>query len=133
MRYQPRDAEIVWEKMEDESLLIDLRSGVYYSFQKSYAPLVDRLLEGWSREELLQNVPLPSQPQVESALSRLLDFLTNEGLLVEGADKPAGELQLLDTDPLEFPEPEKYEDLQEIFEMDPIHEGDLEKGWPVAR
>ena len=30
-----------------------------------------------------------------------------------------------------FPEVERYDDMTEIFEMDPIHDGDLERGWPV--
>lgn len=118
--------------MGDESLLIDLRSGVYYSFQKGYAGLLDALLEGWTEDELRERTVTEQVEVVEKSLKNLLDFLLGESLVVERQDPPTTESQPLELVSLEFPAIEKFEDLQEIFEMDPIHEGDLERGWPVA-
>ncbi len=127
MKYEARDAEIVWERMGDESLLIDLRVGVYYSFREGYAGLLDALMEGWDREKILAE----AAQDVGSALDSLEAFLLKENLVVEAPERAVNphDLKLSSTS---FPEIERFDDLQEIFEMDPIHDGDVERGWPVA-
>lgn len=129
MKYEARDAEIVWERMGDESLLIDLRVGVYYSFRKGYSALLDALMEGWEQTEILEKAN--SSEQVKAALDSMVAFLLKENLVVEAPERQVNPHELA-LNSMEFPEIERFDDLQEIFEMDPIHDGDLERGWPVA-
>lgn len=135
MRYSPRDLDIVWECMDGESLLIDLKKGVYYSFRAGTSQLLIYLLSGRSfeeiKEEMLERFDALEGGQLEQRIHDLVGMLLADELVVEDAQRSRDEPDLLELDPLEFPAPEKFDDMTEIFEMDPIHDGDLERGWPV--
>ena len=134
MRYQPRDKDIVWEVSEGEVLLIDLSRGVYYSARQGTAQLVNDLMHGHNAEEIVarwgerggQNGADP-----RAHLETVLQLFTTDGLVCQTAASPATPGPLLQLESLEFSAVERYDDMTEIFEMDPIHDGDLEHGWPV--
>lgn len=133
MRLRPRDRDVVWESVEGEVLLLDLLHGVYFSVRFGTAQLVSDLLHGHSAEEVaarwLKSVG-PS-PGLEKKIEGLISYLMEMGLAVSGAAEPSEPGVFLELESHELPDIERYEDMKEIFEMDPIHEGDLERGWPV--
>ena len=134
MKYEARDSEIVWEKMGDESLLIDLKAGIYYSFQKGHAQALELLLDGSDSDWIVDNVGQDVRAQVEAGVRRLVEFLEQENLVKQAPDREGQSPETpLNFQSLDFPTIERLDDLKEIFELDPIHEGDEERGWPVAR
>lgn len=133
MRYQPRDKDIVWEVSEGEVLLIDLSRGVYYSARHGSAQLVHDLMHGHSEEEIAARwaARFPSNPDLGSHLNTVLQLFTGDGLVKEREQAPARPGPVLELESNDFTAVERYDDMTEIFEMDPIHDGDLERGWPV--
>ncbi len=135
MRHQPRDKDIVWEVSEGEVLLIDLSRGVYYSVRQGTAQLAHDLLHGHSVEEIVarwsERFPGSDVDAVSAQLQSVVSLFTNDGLVTERAAAPSQPGILLELESSELTDVECYDDMKEIFEMDPIHDGDLEHGWPV--
>lgn len=133
MRYQPRDKDIVWEVSEGEVLLIDLSRGVYYSARHGTAQLVHDLMHGHNSKEIAARWTerFPSSSGFEAHLKAVLQLFTADGLVTEREQAPARPGPTLELETLDFTAVERYDDMAEIFEMDPIHDGDLEQGWPV--
>lgn len=133
MRYQPRDKDIVWEVSEGEVLLIDLVRCIYYSARQGTAQLVHDLMHGHNAEEIaarwLQRFPSGSDPT--SHLNTILQLFITDELIKEREQAPAQPGALIELESSEFTSVERYDDMKEIFEMDPIHDGDTEHGWPV--
>ena len=131
-------AEIAHERVEDEVIVINLRTGAYFS-------LVGSAADAW--ELLLAGVPLDAvsdavaqrygvEPSgVRSDLDAFVHALVDEDLLAttelssdvppadDGAPAPARTYHP--------PMLEKYDDMEELLLLDPIHEVD-ESGWPVV-
>ncbi len=134
MRFQTRDSDVVWEMVEGEMLLIDLLKGVYYSLRGGTSQLASDLLHGMTAEETVQRwqarFPDSDLARAAESASGLVSYLGEHALIVprQGDPESAPDHELTRHD---FPEIEQYEDMKEIFEMDPIHDGDLERGWPV--
>lgn len=134
MRFRARDNDVVWEVVEGEVLLIDLFKGVYYSLQGGTSQLASDLLHGLTEQESVDRwqarFPNSDRAQASARAASLVQYLTEQSLILprEGESEPAPDHELARHD---FPEVEQYEDMKEIFEMDPIHDGDLERGWPV--
>ncbi len=133
MRLKPRDGDIVWETVEGELLLIDLLHGVYYSARWGTAQLVSDLMHGHTPSEavLRWQERFPQEPVEAGTAEGLAAYLTEKGLASLGSTEPTEPAPFLELTERGFPAIECYEDMKEIFEMDPIHEGDLEQGWPV--
>lgn len=133
MRYQPRDKDIVWEVNEGEVLLIDLSRGVYYSARQGTAQLVHDLLHGHTKEEALTrwSQRYPSAAESQTHLDAVLDLLTTDQLVRAREQAPLEPGAIIELESSDFLPLERYDDMTEIFEMDPIHDGDLEQGWPV--
>jgi hypothetical protein len=120
--------------MENEVLLIDLQRGIYYSARFGTAQIVSDLLYGYGREEILARWRDKghSPAGLAERVDRLAGYLQEQSLGVESSGGPQSGAPFLELgqDPA-FPEVEQFEDMKEIFEMDPIHDGNLERGWPV--
>ncbi|MFA5504388.1 MAG: hypothetical protein WC314_04205 [Vulcanimicrobiota bacterium] len=133
MRLQPRDRDIVWESIEGEVLLLDLFHGVYYSVRFGTAQLVSDLLHGHRPGEVAERWLEKVGPTsgLQEKIQSLSAYLVEHGLAVSGRPEPSEPAAFLELESHELPDIERFEDMKEIFEMDPIHEGDLERGWPV--
>lgn len=135
MRYQARDENIVWEVVDEEILLMDLRVGIYYSIRGATVLLAHDLLQGFKSEEIIERFkgkfPEVAEPELKAKLAETSELLLNDELLVLRVDEFKPSLPIPELTSSRFEPIEKYDDMQEIFEMDPIHDGDTERGWPV--
>jgi hypothetical protein len=132
---------IVHEVFDDEVVIINLDTGVYYSVNGVAAQIwtrVDGATPGDIIAELASRYEMPG-PDVEAAVRPFLDELGTEGLIVtsERASGEAGPRPAAGTatatpgrPPFEAPVLRRYNDMQELLLLDPIHEVD-EVGWPV--
>lgn len=135
MPYVINRPKIVMEQFEDESILINLETGAYYSLNPSASEVL-RLAE-----------LCPSTADVVDVLSRR--YRTDASLIAPSVTQllaDAVEQQLVRADPgsagsgvdanacgspFVAPRLARFDDMKEILLLDPIHDVD-ESGWPTT-
>lgn len=137
--YRINRPEVIDEQFEDEYVLVNLRTGVYYCLSSGSAVVWDALGSGATAAEVLQHVgalyqgdPADMQDQVSGILSDMEReaLISQEASLANGRAPRAATPQAPLPHP-DFPQPrlEKYTDMQALLLLDPIHQVD-ETGWP---
>ena len=137
-RFRVNSPNVIHETIEGEVILIDLKTGTYYSLREAGAAIWQAIEQGAGEDEIEAELGLryeTSADQIRDAVRRLLDELEREGLVraEEGeADRPVrptvsdnGSVRL----PFEAPTLEKHTDMQDLILLDPVHEVGAE-GWP---
>lgn len=125
--YQLANPDIVFERFGEDLVVLNLRSGQYFGFNGSGA-LVWRALSGGVAASKLRSAGM-SQQALEPFLSALID----NGLLVAQTStdielEPVLQAELAMAS--EAPTVEVYEDLADLIMADPIHDVDVNTGWP---
>lgn len=122
--------------MESEIIVINLVTGAYFSLRGAAADAWDLLIAGLSTSavatQLADRYAVPADG-VTGDIAAFARELLAEGLVVPGGQAPV-DAPTLDTGApaLAYTAPrlEKFDDLEELLLLDPIHEVD-EAGWPV--
>jgi Coenzyme PQQ synthesis protein D (PqqD) len=135
--YQVNKPDVVMESFEGELVLVQMKSGNYYSLQGS-APLIWEMIEhGRSVEDTGDYLVARHQgaeEEVRRSLHDLVEELVAESLIVPAKNGSATavmeqpEAAEPDT-PFVPPVLERYTDMQELLLLDPIHDVD-QSGWP---
>lgn len=145
IKFRYAGSHVVHEDFGDEEVIINLKSGVYYSLSD-----VGRFL--WkeiSKEPTLEDVVACTlisydgdESEIKNAIFRFFNELKNEELIAEFEDEhnpgdrlsgnKADEPPKNDKKPFEAPSLMKYTDQQEMLLLDPIHEVD-DLGWPQKK
>jgi hypothetical protein len=131
-------AEIAHERVEDEVIVINLRTGAYFSLTGPAADAWELLLTRTALDDVAAAIADLYEVDVAAVSSDLEPFvrsLVDEDLLV-ATDPASSPATLDDQDPAVArtyrpPMLEKYDDMEELLLLDPIHEVD-EAGWPVV-
>lgn len=141
--YRINRPDIVYEKFDDEILIINLDTGYYYSYAGVGVDIWSLIESGAAVGEIVEGIlrryECDSADDIENAIERSITELERENLIVPDTtagkeDGGAGGLQA-PTEPragrlkLEAPTLEKYTDMEEFLLVDPIHEVDP-RGWP---
>jgi len=127
---------VVHETIDGETILIALDSGTYYSLTGSGAQMWALLSAGHpvgAAVTALATCYPENADEAHVELLRLAQELEDEGLLVAAAD--ASRAPLVPPSPGEAfapPTLARYTDMEYFLRLDPIHEIDPAKGWPVA-
>jgi hypothetical protein len=132
--------KILFEEFDRETVLVNTESGFYYSLSGS-GPRVLRLLEEGCPPEAIperltgRNAANSIRGEIEAFIHRLCDA----GIVIEDMKdhrQPSAEAAAeLAFDPAAAYEPpvlERFEDLQELLLIDPVHQVDQDYGWPKA-
>jgi len=126
---------VVGDVFEDgEAAVIDLRNGVYFSLNSTGALLWPLLVEGTTVDALVARV-LSSTDQVSSVVPAIESFvaaLVAAQLIEEVDDVDAGMVERVapaGQQPFVAPELERFDDLQDLLLLDPIHDVS-DRGWP---
>lgn len=138
-RYELNNPPMIAELVEGEVIAIDLDRGSYYSLVGPAAEVWGALLAGRTCQEILAAAKIPSDPEVleQAAGAKLKGFV--ESLLVEQLIRPAApQDRAASNTPLAAIAPwsegglrfERFNDMQDLLILDPIHEVDDEAGWP---
>jgi Coenzyme PQQ synthesis protein D (PqqD) len=128
--------EVIHETIEGETIIIDLSSGTYYSLRGSAPSIWNAIADGADSGSIvrrLEGVYEAPAGEVAEAVESFLRTLEESGLIAPGeSGAPAPETDVTATRvPFERPQLEKYEDLQDIILLDPVHKVD-DRGWPHA-
>ena len=139
-RFRINAPEVVAETIEDEVIVIHLKTGTYYSLRKSGAAVWQLLESGATVEESAAAIQAryDGDPElIARSVAELVEQLVKEELVVAG-DPPAepppapvdgGGNGLREV--FEVPRLEPYIDMQALIQLDPVHETD-DRGWPSA-
>jgi len=137
MPYRVNAPEAIHQTIEGEVILINLSTGNYYSLRDTAAEVWAMLEAGMEPDEAAGRLAArygASEEETGSHVRDLVEHLREEGLLAEAdpaadaSPPPAGE----DPPAAEYTPPavEKFEDMQDLILLDPVHEVDAREGWP---
>jgi len=134
--------KIVHEVFDDEVVIINLDTGTYYSVEGVAAEVWTRI-DGETVQDIVDDLSsrygTPEQGVAPSVM-RFLNELQTEGLIVpaETLSEPAGEGRTTPAQArpsngqFQAPVLRKFDDMQELLLLDPIHDFD-DAGWPIAK
>lgn len=129
---------VMRERFDDEVVVVNLESGNYYSFDGSGAAiwsLLEQGLGGAAIASVLAESAGMETAAVGPHVERFLSELVRDGLVVPGGTSASGAataLAPLPSGAFVPPVMHRYEDMQALLLLDPIHEvGD--GGWPHSR
>jgi hypothetical protein len=137
--YEVNAPGVVFERFEDETVLIQLDSGRYYTLDRVGSlvwELLARPLAVGGVAAALARAFRTEPVAVEAAVRELIGQLEGEQLLRPRTDAAAGEpgdptLEVPEGAAFAPPRLTRYDDMQEILLLDPVHDVD-ERGWPSA-
>ena len=137
-RFRVNSPNVIHETIEGEVILIDLKTGTYYSLRNAGAAVWQAIQDGAGEDGIaaeLRSRYDASDEQIREAVRRLLAELEREGLVRadDGEAAPAATPSASDNGgarvPFAAPVLEKHTDMQDLILLDPVHEVGAE-GWP---
>lgn len=137
MRYSIAHADIAHQRVEDEVIVVNLQTGAYFSLRDVAADAWDLLVGSIDLTEAAELVAGRYAVTAEQVAADLVPFvgrLLEDGLVAEANEASASAVNLRPVAAnvtYTVPTLEKYDDMEELLLLDPIHEVD-EAGWPVV-
>jgi hypothetical protein len=128
---------VVHETIDDETILIHLGTGVYYSLDASGSAVWRLAAAGVPAADIADALTAahPEAAGVADGVRALVSRLAEEELLIPGHpdELPAGvEVESI-AGSFAAPVLQRYTDMQEFMLVDPLHEVDEQAGWPHAK
>ena len=132
--YQVNTTHVVSDVFEDgEAAVIDLRTGSYFSLNPVGSLLWPLFVSGTTLDALVGHARASTTggSDVEGSIERFVAALVTEGLVevVDHVDPATAEPADGDRPTFEAPEVQRFDDLQELLLLDPIHDVS-DQGWP---
>ena len=139
-RFRVNSPNVIHETIEGEVILIDLKTGTYYSLRAAGAAVWRAIEHGAGEDEIgaaLERRYEGSAEEMREAVRRLLADLEREGLVrAENGAAPAAAPAPAPVEsgaearvPFVAPALEKHTDMQDLILLDPVHEVGAQ-GWP---
>lgn len=127
--YRLNNPPVIAEKVDDEVIVINLDSGTYHSLRGNAATVWSGLVAGATREDILAGCD-DDASLAEPVLDAFIGDLLLQGLIAPvetpGTDGGFGRWSV------EGVGVETFDDMTDLLALDPVHEVDLERGWPIA-
>lgn len=128
--------DVIDETFDGEAVLVQLRTGVYYALNARASGLWSLLQAGQRVSALADALARAEQRDRAAARAEIAAFaaqLLAEELVVEGAAAAPLPAELPPL-PGGLPELQRFDDMQDLLLLDPIHDLDLDRdGWPIGR
>jgi hypothetical protein len=128
-RYALNAPGVIFDEIDGEVLVIDLKVGHYFRLRESASRLWTLIINGNTFLEIIEisNSTPPNQQDIDQFILELLSL----NLIVQSNDVNHTQTNLRSMD-LSNLKIEKFTDLEDILGLDPIHEVDASKGWPFS-
>lgn len=120
--------EVIFENFGDEMVVANLASGFFYSLDGSGADVWNALVAGHTGRQFIAASRADSDGA--AAIARFIAELRSEGLLAESAHPARPDLVSVTV--FAPPSMQKFDDLQGLLLVDPIHEASP-AGWPFVQ
>ncbi|PSB57686.1 PqqD family protein [Chamaesiphon polymorphus] len=142
--FRVNSPQVVSETIDGEVVIVNLDKGIYYSLLKTGADVWSRIERQLDRQELVREVVRSydgSVEEIEIAIDEFIANLLAEELIVIDPQPRAASTEnspeILETSGskphFEKPLVEKFTDMEDLLLLDPIHEVDVDAGWPTAK
>jgi hypothetical protein len=136
--FRLRSVDVVWQSFEDETIVIDLASGTYYSLNRSGAAIWNLMQAENTPSDSIRQL-LNEAADTPEARNEIIEFwqrLIEERLIEEREAGDGTAPRLASTPPADSfagpwvaPSITVYRDMEDLFQLDPIHDVN-EAGWP---
>ncbi len=119
------------EDFEDEIVLVNFQTGIYYSIKENGLPLFRLLIEGIAPSSITNFITQTYGEKVGEQFQSFVSLLIVEGILVQTETTSNTTIEIaginlnLDAN-FVF---EKFDDISGLIKLDPIHEVTM-NGWP---
>ena len=136
---------VVHDTIDGETILVNLKNGNYYSFDKLAAVIWELIVKNVEPNKIIEIIGNKFPDAGKEAQADVNDFiqrLLKENLISEETGSTPSELaadeqlpEMLVNDVISMYEPpiiNKYTDMKDMLLLDPIHDTD-EKGWPSGK
>ena len=143
--YRVNSPKVIHETIEGETVLVNLDSGNYYSFEGVGVDvwnLIETGIDGGGIIEAIAQRYAVERETMERAVHHFMEELEREALIVNddemrlekgtGAEKDVYAQTGDERRPFEAPALNKFTDMQDLLLLDPIHDVD-ETGWPSPK
>lgn len=134
--FQVANPDIVSDTIDDAIVIVNLGSGDHFTLDGVAREIWELLASGRSRAEIIAVLThrYEGRPeQILEGVDSLIMRLTEEGLIVAAEEgKPPesfGTIEPTEKKLFESPVLVKYTDMEDLLNLDPIHEVD-DSGWP---
>jgi Coenzyme PQQ synthesis protein D (PqqD) len=142
--FRVNSPQVVCETIDGEIVIVNLDKGSYYSLLKTGADVWSRIERQIDRHSLIQEMIQAyegSSEEISNAIDEFLGNLQYEELIIIDANIEVKSIHnnILEiaktTEKLCFEKPilEKFTDMEDLLLLDPIHEVDVEAGWPNSK
>ena len=142
MLYEINKAKFIFEHFDQETVLVNLENGYYYSLSDSGAEILNLLEQGLTRPGVCRALTADSDEEgkVRELTIAFIDRLAMEGIIVRRTSNNPATSEAAGCQPSDssqrranrFVEPSltRFDDMQELLLLDPIHQVDERFGWP---
>ena len=133
--FRVNSPNVIHETIEGEVILIDLKTGTYYSLRDAGAAVWQAIEHGADEDGICTALELRYEgaaDEMREAVRRLLAELEGEGLVRREDGAAASGLPGSNGGPrasFQPPTLEKHTDMQDLILLDPVHEVGA-RGWP---
>lgn len=138
-QFSIRNQQVINETLDNETIIINLETGVYYSLNPLGTLIWKAINAKLSLESICNQLmgKYPEAVDIEEVVVKYVTFLELEQLIekTDSSETKPQEFELIlasELSPYTPPAIEKYEDMQEMLLADPIHEVE-EDGWPKLK
>lgn len=139
LNYTINPRGIACEHFQDETIILNLPKGSYYSLKGTGQLIWSQLEKNTASSEIAALLSVQYHITTDEALAALEPFikkLAQEELIAEtdAVHHTASAVETFTPNREPFTEPvlEVYTDMQELLMLDPIHDADPGKGWPYT-
>jgi Coenzyme PQQ synthesis protein D (PqqD) len=132
---------VVSEVIDGEAVIMDLRSGNYFSAVGTASRIWQDIEAGRSYEQVIDRLSATyriDSATLSGALDRFLAELIANNLIEEAGETPAGNAEpassydIVPGEPFAPPVLAVFTDMQDLLLLDPIHDVDA-SGWPTRK
>ena len=134
--YKLNEEKMFYDIADGQAVVIDYTTGMYYGTSKLGSAVLDALINGASEESVADIIKAENgcPDNAKESLSEFIDALLNKEIIVkktgEGSAASIGQDAFSEGFALELNE---YAEVQELLLADPVHEVDVEQGWPIMK
>lgn len=146
--YRANEPQVIHQTVDDETVIVDLGTGSYFSLRGSAQIIWSAVVRGMDEPRVVEAVERRfdgGSTNVAAAVGAFVSQLADDGLIVpldvDGSSASTPIVSEVEVDagvqgerpPFEPPKIERFDDLQDLILLDPVHEVTEEEGWPHAR
>ena len=129
--YELNSPQVAAEILDGEAMVIDFKNGLYFSLRGSAALIWALVVAHHSVSSINEQL----EARLENADQLIPEFIAKlkEKELIRVSSQETIKIELPSlSQSLEKPELELFDDMQALLLLDPIHEVEPSRGWPVT-